>query len=263
MLPANLDRLLARLLAEQRAILGDHLLGVYLRGSLALGDFDPQTSDVDLLCVVDQPLSDAAFDALRVMHQRVGTLDHPLAHDIELAYLPRASAWEWQPGEQHPTLARGEELEWKAHGANWLLERWAVLQGKQALSGPPPDTFFAPVRPAAFGTAVRERLCDWVAFAQMPEDPAWLEPLPHTAYVVETMCRILATLECSALLSKPDVVRWGVSHLPEPWAGLARRVPEWKADQTFDAASNAQAQAFILWCARQANLGAASNPELC
>ncbi|WP_168734891.1 aminoglycoside adenylyltransferase domain-containing protein [Deinococcus sp. KSM4-11] len=254
---------MARLLAEQRAILDDHLLGVYLRGSLALGDFDPHTSDVDLLCVVDQPLSDAVFDALRVMHQRLGTLDHLLAHDIELAYLPRASAWEWHPWEQHPTLARGEALGWNEHGANWLLERWAVLQGKQALFGPPPDTFFAPIQAAAVGAAVRARLRDWVEFARRPEDPAWREPLPHTAYVIETMCRILATLERGALLSKPEAVRWGVAHLPEPWAGLARRVPAWKADQTVDADANAQAQAFILWCATQADLEGASETEPC
>ncbi len=32
--------------------------GVYLRGSLALGDFIPATSDVDVLAVTEQPVSE-------------------------------------------------------------------------------------------------------------------------------------------------------------------------------------------------------------
>ncbi len=196
------------------------------------------------------------------MHQRLGTLDHPLArgHRVGLASPGRRVGV--ASGEQHPTLARGEVLEWKEHGANWLLERWAALQGKQSLYGPPPATFFAPVQTSAFRQAVRERLRDWVEFAETPDDPAWRSPLPHTAYVIETMCRILATLERGELLSKPAAVRWGVSHLPEPWAELARCVPAWKAEQTFDADANAQAQAFILWCAAQAKLDGASETDI-
>ncbi|UBV44176.1 DUF4111 domain-containing protein (plasmid) [Deinococcus taeanensis] len=254
MLPADIASLITHLIGEQRAVLGRQLLGVYLRGSLVLGDFDPQTSDIDLLCVVDRPLSERAFEAVKAMHQRVATLAHPFAHELELAYLPRSAAWAWRPGEQHPTLGRGETLAWRAHGANWLLERWAVLQGMQALSGPPPDTFIAPVPPSACRGAVRERLRDWVGFARTPDDPAWQSPRSHAAYVIETGCRMLATLESGALLSKPAAVRWGRMALPEPWAGLAQRVPEWKTDGTFDAALNAQAQAFILWAGQQADV---------
>ncbi|MFD1731766.1 aminoglycoside adenylyltransferase domain-containing protein [Deinococcus malanensis] len=79
-------------------------------------------------------------------------------------------------------------------------------------------------------------------------------PRSHAAYVIETGCRMLATLESGTLLSKPAAVRWGSMALPKPWAGLAQRVPEWKKDGIFDAELNVQAQAFILWAAQQADV---------
>lgn len=53
---------LQELLSGARAILGSHFVGMYLDGSLALGDFDLETSDLDFV-VVTTPAS--AFDARR------------------------------------------------------------------------------------------------------------------------------------------------------------------------------------------------------
>jgi predicted nucleotidyltransferase len=44
--------------------LGPTVASVILHGSLVLGDYLPGRSDVDLLVVVDDPLTDAQFDAL-------------------------------------------------------------------------------------------------------------------------------------------------------------------------------------------------------
>ena len=60
--------LLADLLAQMRPILGGDLIGLYLDGSLALGDFDPATSDVDFIAAIARPLSPEAFDALAALH---------------------------------------------------------------------------------------------------------------------------------------------------------------------------------------------------
>jgi hypothetical protein len=44
--------------------IGETVAGVILHGSLTLGDYLPGRSDVDLLVVVDHPLTDAQLDAL-------------------------------------------------------------------------------------------------------------------------------------------------------------------------------------------------------
>lgn len=61
------------LLTSLHSILGAQLAGMYVVGSLALGDFDPRESDLDLLIVTVGTLSDETIVALRDLHRR---LDH-------------------------------------------------------------------------------------------------------------------------------------------------------------------------------------------
>jgi hypothetical protein len=56
--PAEVSRYLERLVGELCLVLGTRLRGVYGLGGLALGDFRPARSDVDVYAVVDQPLGD-------------------------------------------------------------------------------------------------------------------------------------------------------------------------------------------------------------
>ena len=49
---------LLEFLSSVQTILGPHLRGMYLVGSLAVGDFDPNTSDLDIIVVTDSTLPD-------------------------------------------------------------------------------------------------------------------------------------------------------------------------------------------------------------
>ena len=52
----TVNALLDDLLTQARTVLGSELIGFYLDGSLALGDFDPETSDVDFIAAVARQL---------------------------------------------------------------------------------------------------------------------------------------------------------------------------------------------------------------
>lgn len=157
--PAEVAALLQSLLARQQATLEPKLLGLYLRGSLALGDFDPLTSDIDALCVIATDLDHAELDALTRMHLELAASPSRYATELELIYLTRAAAWRWQPDETHPTLSRGSgKLALKVQNQNWVLERWSVLCGETAMYGPLPATLIASVSPADLRQAVAQRL---------------------------------------------------------------------------------------------------------
>ena len=48
---ADINELLEILLTSMQKILGEKLVGLYLYGSLVIGDFDPAISDIDLFAL--------------------------------------------------------------------------------------------------------------------------------------------------------------------------------------------------------------------
>ena len=53
---AGVNAVLHHFLASIQAIVGSHFRGMYLSGSLALGDFDPRSSDIDFIVVTGATL---------------------------------------------------------------------------------------------------------------------------------------------------------------------------------------------------------------
>lgn len=62
-----------------RTLLGSHFVGMYLSGSLALGDFDPQRSDLDVVVMTTSQLSGDLLAALYELHARFDESRSPWA----------------------------------------------------------------------------------------------------------------------------------------------------------------------------------------
>ena len=246
--------LLELLLAALRHTLKDNLVGVYLRGSLATGDFIPETSDLDVLAVTERPINDAEFAALSAVHAQLAAPANPWGKRLEMAYIDRAALRRFTPGLRHPTLGQGETLAWAGHGSNWILERWTAREHGVTLLGPDPQSLIAPVSRDELRAAVRARLPDWDDWANQPDDPAWLLLRRHKAYVVETMCRALYTLACGELSSKQRAGEWAMATLPEPSRSLVERSRTWRTDDTVDPTIVPEVRGFVHWAAAQGKL---------
>jgi hypothetical protein len=220
-LPPEVTPLLDALLAGVRSALPDNLVGVYLGGSLALGGFEPQTSDVDVLVVTERPLSDTEMTRLAALHERIPTAGNPFAQEYEVYYLDRASVRRLAPGQQHVKVGPDEPLHRAEHRPSWVLERWTVRECGITLTGPDPKTLIDPVSPeelrGAAAGELRVRLQHW-------SDGSWprreLSHLGAQAYEVETVSRALFTVETGKMSSKGDAVRWALLTLPERWHPL-------------------------------------------
>lgn len=254
-LPPDVASMLNALVSGVREALGDNLVGLYVRGSLVTGDFDPASSDLDFFAVTERPISEAEFDRLAALHERLSALPNKYAGHLEGPYISRDSARRFRPGEEHPTIHRGEPLQRLVHGNNWLLERWVVREHGETLLGPDPRTLIDPVAPEEIREAVRTRLADWVDFAEHPDDPHWWQPLGHSAYVVETMCRVLYTLTTGELCSKPRAVAWALENLPEPWRSTVERSQVWRSPEMANEATDAgvveEVTRLVFWVAEQ------------
>jgi Domain of unknown function (DUF4111)/Nucleotidyltransferase domain len=251
-LPPDVAAMIDALQAGARAALGENLIALYLRGSLVTGDFDPGISDIDFFAVTEQRVSEREFAALAAMHTGFASLPIQYADQLEGPYIDRGAARRFQPGERHTTIARNEPLLWREHFANWVLERWMLRAWGVTLLGPDPKTLIDPVTSDEIQAAIRDNMLRWVTWINDPDDPDWLLPRGHKAYVVETMCRALYTLATCELAGKPRAVAWALETLPEPWRATVERSQSWRNDQTVDLSIAPEVKAFVLWTAAQA-----------
>jgi predicted nucleotidyltransferase len=240
------------LAAEMHRVLGPDLVGIYLRGSLVTGDFNPETSDIDLLIVVKQNLNQAEFDRLDRMHRHIQTLPNRYAHQIELAYLPVAEINGFQPGKQYVSLERGEPLRWKQLRHNWIVEFWSVREHGVAIFGPEPRSLIEPIAMERVVGAIRLELSNWLDWVETWGNPDWQTHAGEMRFAVETMCRALYTMERSSLCSKPAAVSWAQQHLAEPWPGLIAQSQKWNSGSACELEVIRRVEEFIRWTVAQA-----------
>lgn len=256
--PAEVAPLVDALLAGVRDALGDNLLGFYLRGSLALGDFNPDTSDVDLLVVTERPVSGAEFEALAALHARIPARENQYGRQYEVSYVDRPSLKRFAPGERrHPTVGSDWPFVRAEHRDNFILERWMVREHGVALVGPDPKTLIDPISAGELRAAVsgelRSRMEHW---AGGDEPPDWLDARYYQAFEIETICRALYTLEFGTLPTKPQAVAWALKALPEPWRTLIEWSQANRADKTVDGAMIPNVMRFVRWAAAGAGVNA-------
>ncbi|HET8632017.1 MAG TPA: aminoglycoside adenylyltransferase domain-containing protein [Thermomicrobiales bacterium] len=225
----EVNAVLALLLREVRTVLGDRLVGMYLYGSLSLGDFDPDSSDVDFIVVTEGELPEETLAALAAMHRRIAARGLPWADRLEGSYIPREAIRRYDSANTtHPTIGMDWDFGPGRHGPKMVLEHAIMREGGVALWGPPAATLIDPVSPEDLRAAVREILRDF--WARQLDGPEWLRPRHYQAFAILTMCRALYTLDHGAVASKPVAAAWARDALGPPWAATIERALRWRHD---------------------------------
>lgn len=229
----DVNAALRELLAGAQTVLGDHFQGMYLSGSLALGDFDPDRSDIDVVVVTDADVAGDLLAALQAMHARFAASDSPWATEVEAAYIPRDALRRYDPAHAcHPHLERGagEVLDLDQLGSDWVIQRHILREHGAPLAGPPVQSLIDRVRPEEMRRAVATLMEQW--WGPMRQDPMPLRRwhIGYQVYTVLTMCRVLYTLDAGAVASKQAAARWAQRRLGERWSVLIARALAWRKD---------------------------------
>jgi 8-oxo-dGTP pyrophosphatase MutT (NUDIX family) len=223
------EALLRALLAGVREVLGERLVGVYVHGSLASGDFDPLRSDIDFLVVTDGPLPDEVLPALEAMHARLAEGGQRWADKLEGSYIPRDALRRYDPAcSLHPALRVGGPFGLDGHGVDWVIQRHVLRERGIALAGPDLRDLIDPLSPDDLRRAARATLEEW--WAPQLRDASRLQEALYRAYAVLTMCRALYTIQHGAVVTKAAAARWAQGALGERWAPLIERALAWPRD---------------------------------
>lgn len=209
--------LLDRLTDEIRRSLNGSLVGLYLYGSLVTGDFEKESSDIDLLAVVSSDVEGETFRRLDRMHTRF-VEDLPAWEDrIEVAYLSASALRKFKTETNSmAVVSPGEPFHMKAAGRDWLINWYTVREIGVALFGPPPHTLIPEISKLEFVEAAREHAKYWREWVHEMRTPG------SQAYAVLTMCRALYTRTHGEQVSKKKAALWAKSYLPQ-WAALIER----------------------------------------
>lgn len=240
---AELNAVLAHLVGEAKALLGDNFIGAYLQGSFALGDFN-ENSDCDFLIVTQRDIAPEELPAFQALHAAIHDLPHPRwRNGLEGSYAPAAVLRRWSttprdpPGEPRPdswadpgasgSPPRAYPFWYLDHGAKHLVRsehdntqvvRWCLRERGVVLEGPDPRRLIDPVSAQALKAEVREAMDHCLALGLEPLDNrAWLQ------FWVGLYCRMAHTLATGQIASKKAGTGWASQALDPRWASFIVR----------------------------------------
>ena len=231
---AEINELLDSLLTQIQAVLEQKLVGVYLFGSLVWGDFDPESSDIDLLVATASDIDDQEFSDLDSMQLGFVEKHKRWEGRIEIIYLPTAAL---QTFKSRPSkiaiMSPGEPFHFKEADKGWLMNWYMVQEQGRTLFGPDPTTLIDPISKQEFIQTVKQHVARW---------GEWIydaRTRPSQAYAILTMCRALYTSTHGVQVSKRKAAEWAVQEMPQ-WSELIKSALLWRAawrDDTVDHAA--------------------------
>lgn len=218
----ELNDVLRQYVERVNSVLAENMVGVYVAGSFAVGDADA-FSDVDLMVITEDEITDEQLDALQVLHGRIYELDSAWAQHLEISYMPRVllndcesvgitKLWYLDNGHR--------SLELHTHDNTWVV-RWVLRECGIPLIGPAAIALIEPVPE----NLLKEELCEVVRTwgGEIVADPDIMKARWYQAFVVITWCRILMTLETGKVHSKLVSAQWAQQTLGERWAPLIQQ----------------------------------------
>ena len=204
---------------RSKDILKENLVGIYLHGSSVMGCFNPEKSDIDLIIVVDDKMSDITKKAYMDMVVKLNS--YAPAKGIEMSIVRKEVCDPFvypTPFELHFSAMH---LKWykdnpedyilKMNGTDKDLAAHFTIIGKRGkcLFGLPIEDVFAVVPKADYMDSI------WNDIVEAPE-----EITENTMYLTLNLARVLAFAKDGLVLSKKEGGEWGLKNIPEEYHRL-------------------------------------------
>ncbi len=211
------------ILSRMQAIVGEKLVGLYLFGSLVVGDFDYEISDIDLLAATTADVDENEFNALEKMHDELVESNRQWKNRLEIAYLSLDALKTFKTQtSQAAIISPGEPFHFKESEKHWLIDWYIVRKKGITLFGPPPAGIIEPIEQDEFIQAVREQAIEWRDYVKHAKHSR-----PYQGYVILTVCRAFYAVTNGEQVSKKRAALWAQKQLPE-YSSLIENAIEWR-----------------------------------
>ena len=217
---ADVNLVLDHFSAQLQALLQRDLLGIYMVGSLALGDFSPRSSDIDFVVVTTTAITPDRLAALQHIHAQFAASDSAWAEKIEAIYVPPSALRHRAANSLHyPQIEKGTSLFLAPLEDGWVFQCLTIRDHSVTVIGPDPRPLVNTIETQELHAAAMMIVGQWME--QASHDPTWLPWLRKRGahvFVVQTLCRLLYALASETVTSKPRAAEWAQKSCGEPWA---------------------------------------------
>lgn len=227
-----------------RQIMGEKLTGIYLHGSMAMGCFNAKKSDIDLIVIVEDGISDTQkmqFMELVVRLNKQAPAKgleisivkreycNPFAYPtpFELHFSPAHLQWFRDDPQGYIEGMNGVDIDLAAHFS--IINHYGIV-----LYGEAVEKVFAAVPKKDYVDSICADIKN--AAEDIADDPV---------YVILNLCRVLAFLKDGLYLSKEEGGKWAKEHLDLKFSALIEDALEcYRTDKNMDVNRNA-AEIFV------------------
>ena len=229
-----LSTVIEKFVKQNQEILGNNLVGIYLHGSAVMGCFNDEKSDIDLLVVIHNDLSDE--DKLRYMDMVVELNGLAPSKGIELSIVKKSVckpflyptpfelhfsvthlAWYQRDPYDYVLKMNGTDKDLAAHFMI-IYHRGRCLYGEEI------RTVFDEVGREAYLDSI------WYDIEHAEEDI-----IESPVYITLNLCRVLAYKQENLILSKEEGGKWGLKNVLEKYRELIRQaLDEYASVDTMD-----------------------------
>lgn len=214
-----MDTVINCFVEKSKEILKDNLEGIYLHGSAVMGCFNPKKSDIDVLIVVKDSMSDA--DKKAYMDMVVELNSQAPVKGIEMSIVKRIVCKPFvypTPFELHFSIAH---LDWYRNNPNDyvlkmkgedkdLAAHFTVIKHRgKCLYGAPIEEVFADVPMQDYIDSIWNDIAD--AEEEITDNPM---------YFTLNLARVLAYVKDGCILSKKEGGEWALANVPEKYHKL-------------------------------------------
>jgi predicted nucleotidyltransferase len=206
-----------------KAELAENLVGVYLVGSLASGDFDLD-SDVDFLVVTNAELTETNRKSLQEIQVKIHDIDCYPAKNLEGSYISIADLNNWGTlGEKKLYYFDNGSttFEQSIHDNQWHV-RWILRERGITLIGQKPETIMQSIPVYELSNEIKTVMLQVMKLFEdeINRPLSFFNSKFGQSFAVLTYCRMLHTLHTGTVQSKKATVKWAKQFVEPKWVKI-------------------------------------------
>jgi len=208
---------------EISAELRENLVGIYLVGSIASGDFDLD-SDVDFLVVTNTELTEANMKALQDIQIKIHGFDCYPAKHLEGSYISISDLNDWSTVGQKKLYYfdnGSTAYEQSTHDNQWHV-RWILRERGITLVGQKPETILKSIPLNEMFSEIKTTMLQVMKLFEdeINRPLSFFNSKFGQSFAVLTYCRMLHILHTGTVQSKKAGVKWAKQFVEPKWVNI-------------------------------------------